>query len=426
MKHENDRPEGVVYFNLSGSKGKTLPEANTIKTIISNDIFTELRKNDENPEPLFVVEAIDFPVEGSGGIYTKQFFESFLSRMKNHVYGGNKLGHSYPERNDFYTIGGQLELNEDGESGTVYLKIYIPSFGFETTNSGFIRDVKAKNVHYSLVTAPTYEMKADKKGNMIRYFIGSTGYERNDAVPYEAGAMKQRVNSIGADIEEIKKAIENGRVDRKEDRDGSIMQNGVVYRSSLRRAISRANETERPELAGLLSMIDKTQNGGKPMDLNEAMSMVGNAIKNGAVAVADIAKECKFEKLLRNEADEQNAVMVNSLTAKLGEKPMDKIDAMIAENKANASAIARNSVADAFGAAEKEVEGKKIVNSAFTYAMKTCEGKTGVELNSAIEELKKDDVMKTIRANQADIFSGVNVIKNSGDTGATKPRVIEA
>ncbi|MDR2210107.1 MAG: hypothetical protein LBO65_01370 [Spirochaetaceae bacterium] len=43
---------------------------------------------------------------------------------------------------------------------------------------------------------PEYELKKnDETGEMERYFTSSIGMERNDAVPYEGGAMAQRVNS---------------------------------------------------------------------------------------------------------------------------------------------------------------------------------------------------------------------------------------
>jgi len=178
-----------------------MPSAQDIPTLVRPEVMAALLKNEETPR--YHVEAIDFPVKGSGGVYTERFFESFLDRMKAHPFGGNKLGHSWPERNDFYTVGGKIEKNGSGDSGTVYMKIYVPAMGYETTNSGFIRDLEARNVHFSLVTIPEFEMKQNARTReMERHFVKSVGNERNDAVPFERGAMPQHVNSTHRDYEE--------------------------------------------------------------------------------------------------------------------------------------------------------------------------------------------------------------------------------
>jgi hypothetical protein len=187
FRNNGDLPKGLVCCNLKSSKTE-LPIASDIPTLVRDETMQALLKNEENP--LYVVEAVDFPVKATGGTYTKQFFQSFLNRMKTHPFGGDKLGHNYPERNDFYTVGGKIEENGK-DSGTVYFKIYVPSMGYETTNSGFIRDVKAKNVHFSLVTQPEFELKKnDDTGELERHFTASIGMERNDAVPLGAGALR--------------------------------------------------------------------------------------------------------------------------------------------------------------------------------------------------------------------------------------------
>ena len=90
--------------------------------------------------------------------------------------------------------------NADGKSGRAYLKMYVPKHGDEITNEGFIRDVRAKIVNYSLVSYPEYVVKvedANGERREVRHFIGSKGGERNDAVEYGMGAMKQTVNKEG-------------------------------------------------------------------------------------------------------------------------------------------------------------------------------------------------------------------------------------
>ena len=249
-----------------------------------------------------------------------------------------------------------MNVNPDGKSGTVYLKIYIPSFGFETTNAGFIRNVKAKNVHYSLVTYPVGDLRKDEKDGTVKmHFTGSIGYERNDAVPFEGGAMKQRVNTSEVqkiNFELARELIENGKISR-DDNGEEFLVNGKVSRPMLRRMVANADCERKSEIGELISMIDKRKNGGKPVELKEAMEAVKNAAANGAVNLADLMKNCGGEGLLRNAEDDKKIALANSLTAKLGDKPVEALDAILAENKANAAATVENAVVSAFGRGSK-------------------------------------------------------------------------
>ena len=327
-RNEGNLPDGIVYLNFKTPDSATLTKATELPTLIPEETFNVLREGDQNQEPLLVTEAIDFPVEGSGGVYTKEFFQSFLNRLKVHVFGGNKLGHSWPERDDFFTIGGKINTNQDGKTGTVYLKIYIPSFGFETTNSGFIRNVKAKNVHYSLVTYPQGELRKGDDGEYKMHFVESIGYERNDAVPFEGGAMKQRVNASEVqkiNFELARELIKNGNVSR-DDNGEEFLVNGKVSRPMLRRLVANADCERKSEIGELISMIDKRKNGGRPVELKEAIEMVKNAAANGAVNLAELVKNCGAEKLMRNADDDAKIALANSLTAKLGDKPVETLD----------------------------------------------------------------------------------------------------
>ena len=408
-RNEGNLPDGLVYLNFKTPDSATLPKASELPTLIPEETFNVLRDGDQNQEPLLVTEAIDFPVEGSGGVYTKEFFQSFLNRLKVHVFGGNKLGHSWPERDDFFTIGGKINTNQDGKTGTVYLKIYIPSFGFETTNSGFIRNVKAKNVHYSLVTYPQGELRKGDDGEYKMHFVESIGYERNDAVPFEGGAMKQRVNTSEVqkiNFELARELIENGKVSR-DDNGEEFLVNGKVSRPMLRRMVANADCERKSEIGELISMIDKRKNGGKPVELKEAIEMVSNAAANGTVNLKDLMKNCGAERLLRNEKDDEMIALANSLTAKLGDKPLEKLEVVLAENKKNAEAIAENAVIEIVG--KKKLENGE-ENPAFTHAMKEVNGKTGEVLQNAIEALKDDSVMKVLLGNVADPNTRINAV----------------
>jgi hypothetical protein len=248
------------------------------------------------------------------------------------------------------------------------------------------------------------------------HFVESIGYERNDAVPFEGGAMKQRVNASEVqkiNFELARELIKNGKISR-DDNGEEFLVNGKVSRPMLRRMVANADCERKSEIGELISMIDKRKNGGKPVELKEAIEMVKNAAANGAVNLAELVKNCGAEKLMRNADDDAKILLANSLVAKLGDKPVETLDAILAENKANAVATVENAVVAAFGA--KEVNGKE--NPAYTYAMKELNGKNGDALKNGIESMKKDPIMVSIRGNMADPNSQVNAIQTNGQAPA--------
>ena len=434
------QPDDLIVFNYARSKSK-LPPADEIDTLVPNEIMAELTKDD--PAPYFSVEALIFPITGNGlrygskGTYKKGFFNSFIDKTKEKPIPGSKFGHQWTDRpsNDFYMVGGKIVENaSDKESGTAYFKMYIPPKGFTTENYGFIRDARAHMVKYSLVAKPEYTITTNKEGIEEYVFTGSVGSERNDAV--EDGAMDQIVNSQGnsLDIDAAKALIEEGHVDKDTKIDGGVIQNGMVYRSALRVMLSRANETERPALAELMSMIDKTKNGGKPVEKEEAVTLLSNLISNGKEKAADIAKAVGFEAVLRNATDEANAATVKVLNEKLGDKPIEALDAMIAENKANAVAVVENAIATLTPKTVKNVKDEDVANDAFTYAFSKAQGKKGTELTEAVENLKKDSIMIALVRNLADGNSGVHQVHpdirksgqvENGDDGTPTTRIKE-
>jgi hypothetical protein len=434
--YKNSAQKGVVYLNFKTAKTQ-LPDPQTLPTLIKSDVMAALLKNEENPR--YFIEAIDYPAKGSGGIYTEQFFESFLDRMKVHPFGGNKLlNHPFPEKNDFYTVGGKIEKSGSGESGTVYFKVFVPSMGYETTNSGFIRDLDAKNVHFSLCTMPEYEMrKNEKTGEMETYFIKSIGMERNDAVPYEGGAMEQRVNSKEHDYEQARSLIENGRVDYKSKSEGDeIIRNGQVTYSALRRLAASAG-SRTPELAELVSLADKQRNRRKIMGdedkvitKEEAIKILAGFFMNGLVTVAEIAKGIgsTAPTFLRNEKDGENEKLANSVRERLGDNPLEKLDKLINTKAENEKFLVQNAVRSQVGPEKlKNAKGEETENPAYEYAMKVCNGKAGQELKNALEALKTDSIMLRLLGDQADHTTEFNRIEGGGSaqSNAAKPAVME-
>lgn len=410
------KPENVVVLNIA-SKTPML-KAEEIDTLVPTEAMEHLMNGDE--KPFMKVEAIEYPIQGSGGWYTKEFFNSFIAVTKKRAIPGSKRGHEWLSRphSDFYTIGGKTVDNVDGKTGIAYLKIYIPPKGDESENTGLIRDAGANIVNFSLVSAPEYKVKRDAESGMdVRYFTASKGYERNDAVEYGAGAMKQVVNSNGVavPVEEIKKLIDEGHIDKIKNVEGNVIQNGIVYRSALRRLISRANEEDRTVLGELLSTIDKCKNGGKPVEKKELLEALKNMVTNGTTTLQEILENTGLKIVERNAEDEANAVLSNALKTKLGDKPLEALDAMIAENNANIVAVVENAVTALTPKLVKNTEGKEVVSDSFTYAVSKCEGKKGAELNAAVEALKTDKVMCALEKLRADGASGVYQSETGGN-----------
>ncbi|MHB9293839.1 hypothetical protein Holit_02958 [Hollandina sp. SP2] len=390
-----------------------------------------LLRNEETPR--YLVEAIDFPVKGAGGTYTKAFFQSFLNRMKVHPFGGNKLGHSYPERNDFYTVGGNIE--EHGkDAGTVYFKIFIPAMGYETTNSGFIRDVEAKNVHFSLVTQPEFELKLNAEtGEMERYFTASVGMERNDAVPLEGGAMPQQVNRKD-DYEQAKDLILNGQVDYIHSfNSDTIIHQGKVSRSVLRRMASHAHVD--PEVKELLSLIDgkqQNQKGKRPMDQMEKEALI-QGLKglylNGLVSMGEIANGIgsTAPDQIRTETDRKNAEQVKRFNELLGDNPVEEAEKLLSTKAENERYLVEHAVRDQVGAPKiRNGKGEEVDNPAYLYAKRVCNGLTGKALRDALEGLKTDSVMQNLLAAQADTHSEFNRVEGGQKTQKNAaPEVLE-
>jgi hypothetical protein len=399
----------IVFNYKQSNRSKVKPE--DIPNLAPEQAMNELLKDDQNP--YFSVEAIKFPVMGNThiwgvqGSYEEGYFKAIESNLKNGVIPGSKSGHSYSDKptNDLFLVGIRIDSSSDG-SGTAYFKNYLPPKDYNgNDNYGLIRDAKLGLLEFSLVSEPVYDEKELAKTGKYK-IIGAKEYNRNDAV--ERGAMKQTVNSKQvADFGLLRDLVSNGQV-TLENIDGNVIQNGKVSRPALRQIVSRADCENKAEYSELISMIDKTKNGGKTVELKEAIDMVGVAVKNGQAVFADIAKNAGCDKLIRNAEDDKNAGIVTALNSlELGDNPVEKVKAILAENKANAEAIVKNRIIAEYGLAEKD--GKK--NTAYEYAYSKCVGKNGKELDDAMNALKDDGVMKAIRGSQADIF--MNVIETN-------------
>lgn len=388
---------------------QTKVKADDIPNTIPANALNELLKDD--PAPYYSVEAIDFPVMGNThlygvqGSYEKGYFESIEKDLKKKPIPGSKNGHSYSDKptNDLFLVGMRIDETGNG-TGTAYFKNYIPPKDFNgQDNYGLIRDAKLGLLQFSLVSRPVYDDVELAKTGKYKV-IGTNGGNRNDAV--EEGAMKQTVNSKQSDdFGLLRDLVKNGQV-TLENIDGSVIQNGKVSRPALRQIVSRADCENKAEYSELISMIDKTKNGGKPVDINEIVT----AVKNNNIAFADIAKNCGF--VIRNADDEKNAVIVENMKKKLGDEPEKKLDAILAENSANAEAIVMNKVAAVYGAPKIKNGDAEIDNPKYVYALDKC--KNAKDVDAALSALKDDAIMKVISSNAADITSEVNIIVENG------------
>lgn len=413
IMNRSSLPTGCVVLNYGNAKKIKLPNADTIPTLSNLD---DLPVFQDDKEPYFKIEAINFPVEGTGGIYTKKFWQSFINKLKTRVYPGSKRGHEFQSRpnTDFYTVGGMIEENADGESGTVFLKMYIPK-SLDSDNYGFINDSKAGIVHFSIVTLPKYVMKKDKDGVEKTYFVSSEGYERNDAVEYGAGAMDQIVNEKqNIDFEKLKKLINSNLYDAKNKKDGDIIQEGVVYRSVLRRLVSNADENKQ-EYAELISLIDTKENERrKTVDKKELFELLSNLYKNGQTNAAEIAEAVGFADKVRSESDVKNAEVVKELVKNYGDEYQKAIEDIKKENEINAELAVINAVVNAgIPAKIKNADGTDEENPAYMRAFEICKSKKGEELTEAVKNLGDDKILKAIRQNQASVDDGVTAIKST-------------
>jgi len=446
-----------------------------VPTLVPLSVLNALQEGDG--DPVISTEMLEWPCRGSGGIYEKEFFDEFVNKLKDRPHPGSKRGHEWWSRpnSDFYTIGGKVVANADGKSGKVFLKMYVPKRGDTTSNEGFIRDVKAKMVNYSLVSYPDYVIKvedADGEKREVRHFIGSKGGERNDAVEYGMGAMRQTVNKSGEDMhddllfendgtgESVSKVcykyalrkIREGRYEAHRgfqwgERDyetalgpegddwGNVAKNflgrnnsaaketrerylypickgGMVYRSALTALKARASSEMKAACENLIAKLDakraKSMNGGNGMELTELLATLKNYVANGQISMAEIAESVGLANLVRNETDAENAKVVAMLNGR-------RMEDILAENKAHAEAIVEARVLALVGSKTLKMgDGTDKENPAYVYVRNAASGKSGDALEAALAGMKDDAVFASLNRALADGNSAINTVVNNG------------
>jgi hypothetical protein len=403
------------YKKLS-NEAVTLPQAQEIPTLISEEAFKAISEGDG--DPYFIIEAIEFPVEGDGGIYTKSFFESFINKMREHPFGGSKDGH-YNYQNDFYTIGGRVDLRANDE-GTAYFKIYVPKMdaqGVLTGNLGFIRDCKAGYVNFSLTTLPEY---IETEGSRVdefgipepnRLIVGTMGEERNDSVGWERGRMPQRVNAKRQN--EIMQLIKNGDYFIDKTNVDAIIQNGKVSRNALEKIISKGSaEDFHKKAIGLIDKLECQKKNQKKttrslsMEKRELLEAFKNAFRNNAITLNDVAQEAGVEDQIKTKEDDKRAQLIKSITDKLevaAEDILSRIEELLNTEK-TADEVVADGVANEMAGRKVFVNANGIeeIDPCFEYIKDKLKGKHGKALENARTALKNDRILLALRSKQYD------------------------
>jgi hypothetical protein len=383
-------------LHLKNKAQVKLPPVEDIPILIPTPALSAIK--DGEKAPYEIIEAIPFPSEGQGGIYTGKYFESLLNQIKTRPLGGSKTGHEN-ERDDFFTVGGKVEFTSESE-GICYLRIMIPEQGYETTNSGFIRSCKTGNQEFSIVA--NVEGVRGNDGGV--YFVEDIGKARNDAV--SEGAMDQAVSNSATE-KEIMELISAGKVDLTTDSD-KLVHNGMVYR---RAAVKLQSRADYKAMAGrVLNAIGKQYKEKNAMTKAEIFEAVKTAVTNNELTLEELAQVVNMQNKLRNATDEQRQKLITAIAEILGLPPESPADEMIkaVEGALKDAESAAEAVADAEanslsgGKKIKNADGTEDDNPVYLYAKDRLAGKRGEKLKNAVKALATDPIALALRSKQAD------------------------
>lgn len=349
-------------------------DSNTIPNLVPKKKLDVLFSADENP--YFIIEEIEDIRQPANGIYySVEFWESYLAKLKKRPIPGSKNGHNAdyyrtPD-NDIYTIGGKIENNK------IFLKVYIPPEGAISNNKGFIRDVKAGLIHFSIVSWTKDNIETDENGYVKKITaVESVKGERNDAVEYGLGAMEQKVNK-----------------DEKNP-DKNINKQEVNY-------IMAENQ------------------------YNEIIKNINNQLDNGSVSKKDLAKDLGIE-IVTDE--HKNAIQkMNEIIKITGDDPVKRINELLKNEETVKKQAYDNEreklLAKAFGPEKTKQNGEEIDNlkrqAAEPLVKKECQSTE--DLQKEISAAKENPVVKKFSFEEADVNSdvnditGVKIVKNKDD-----------
>lgn len=349
------------YRVLNYSRKKTDVSPDSIPNTIPAKYLKEWQK--EDPDPYYKVQVIEYPILANGLNYLESFFESFVAKLKERAIPGSKSGHSfwYGEKPnaDFIMVGAKIESNGKG-AGKVFFKNYIPPNGDAGDNKSFIIQNKTDMIHYSLVTYPREERFEDKDGNTVINIIESLYGERNDAVEYDLGAMKQLTNQ--KDL------------------------NGL------------SNDT---------NLTDNQKEGEEILEKDELLKKI-NALKtNAELTLVEVAKAMGLENQVVNKEHTEALKVVNSLK-ELGLKdPIADIKVMQGKIEADAGAVLNARLDKEYGT-NPDADSKE--NYLRQYAGQQIATMEGNDLEAKINALKEDPIALKFAKEKADYNTDTNAI----------------
>jgi len=386
----------ATYLRLKNKATPDLPSPDKIPILIPPKALEAIKTEGAYE----FVEAVKVPAEGTGGIYTAEYFQSVLDYMKQYPMAGSKDGHEH-STDDFYTIGGELQMQSEKE-GVCYFRVMVPPEGWNGSNAAVIRSFKAGIPELSIIA----DVEPTRGNDGKIYFTKELGRPRNDLVP--EGAMEQTIgNSV--DEKEVMALIEKGAIDMDSESD-TLVKDGKVFRKY---AVNLQSASDKALAGRVLNAIaQKTKNTKEKngMNLEEIIQWLKNAIANNNLTVEDLVSKLGMENKLRNATDEQRAALAKGIAEAL-ELPLDTpIEELLKAAKAAFDEVeaAAESVVEAEanklsgGSKIKNAKGEDENNPVYTYARDKLKGLRGKQLNSAVESLKTDPVMVALRSKQAD------------------------
>jgi hypothetical protein len=352
---------------LAENIASVVPVPDDIPTLVPASTLKQWMEDDK--EPFYKCQAINYPIKANGINYKESFFQEFVSKLSDRPHPGSKSGHEtqWGKRatTDLLLVGGKLQRNNDG-TGIVFLKNYVPKKA-DSDNENFIKECKADMVHFSLVAFTRDEIIQDEDGITINV-IGSIRGERNDAVEFGMGAMEQKTN-------EQKPAVGGKKNIFGED-------------------------TMEPEKKKLL------------------METLRGLKSNGEITLLEIAEEIGLKNQI--VTDEQlAAVKTMNALKEIGLKdPVVDVKAL-QKTIADGQGEVRNAMITKTFGPEKFANGK--ANDLRTFIVTQIKDETGDALTARLNELKDHPLAKKLAAEQADYRSEVNVASVEHRTDGQAP-----
>ena len=341
----------VKKLNLRATNDKPLKiTAEEIPNLVPEKILSQWMEGDD--DPYFKVQKIDYPLMANGYNYVESFFESFISKLNRAPIPGSKAGHetSWGKRppTDLLLVGAKIEKKKNGK-GSVFFKNYIPKEGESGDNTVFIKENKSGMIDFSLVSYTRDERTENADGKATWNVVESMFGERNDAVGYGEGAMKQKTNNRDSDPE---------------------------------------------------------KNKGEGMSKKEEALQTLKTLKaNAEITILEIASEIGLESQIITDEQKTNLSKFNAVKALCGETdPADFVSNLLTEKKENAAKVRKAKLNEVFG--ELKINEKE--NKARVYAEKILGDAELTE--EKINEVKEDSIFKSLAAEIADVDSDLNRI----------------